>query len=786
MTIGGGPRIVMGGGAPTCYGELHYVDSKPKTYFPASGEWFDDDVRGWCSDTRAITLLGYSADGQNLYMGISKGGKTVTQLAQWLKDRGAHEVLRMDSGSSSGMYHNSQFVGGNSSRAIANAFVLIVEEGPPPPPPPPSGSWQVEYFASKDFGSKCYDGTSTSTYVFRKWDEGGPTSNCPSDHFSARFTRRVNFPGGSYSFHLEHDDGARLYLDGDLVVNAWWDGKGGHDGVRHLSGEHEVKVEFYEKDGFSGIGAWWYGNGFLPDAPPADPNLWRAEYFGYPDPWGRPALNLNEGGGFLSKDWGTSSPGYGMPDDSFSARFQRTSYFSCGLWQFDVTVDDGIRLWVDNQKVLDEWRGQVATFHPQVNLTEGNHVIKAEYYEGGGAAQIKVGWQPISECVTPTHTPTSTRTSTHTPTHTPTRTPTSTRTPLPPPIPTTETPTSTPTRTPTTTKTPPLITWTPTPTPTRTTPTATSTNTPTVTRTLTPTPLPPGTEKVVLQQGLKGYTGARDVHLDRYQANIARGNASKIYLYLNEGHGEVRSILLDFDLNELNLPPTAQILKATLSLYQHQYSGSGIITVRALGMNRSWKEYQATWNKADNNTSWNVSGANGVPGDRQGKAADIVTLSSVSGWKRWDVTKIVSAWVRTPSRQFGIKLHTSGTPRVETTAWFYSKEDGEYPRRRPKLEIQYIASTPTPTPTFTVAYRVYARGLGWLTARDGIMAGTEEQERPLEAVDISLESAPPGATIRYRVHLQRHGWTGWVDEGEVAGLPGSGLRVEAIEVQMIR
>ena len=163
MTIGGGPRILMGGGTPTCQAEYDTPSSiavcgPGKTLFPTSGECFDGDVRYWCSDTRAITMLGYSADGQYLYTGISLGGKTVTQLAQWLKDRGAHEILRMDSGSSSGMYDNGTFIGGTSSKPIANAFALIVDSAPPPPPTPTpvSDGCVIEVCDDTYYGGDCW------------------------------------------------------------------------------------------------------------------------------------------------------------------------------------------------------------------------------------------------------------------------------------------------------------------------------------------------------------------------------------------------------------------------------------------------------------------------------------------------------------------------------------------------------------------------------------------------------------------------------------------------------
>jgi len=266
--------------------------------------------------------------------------------------------------------------------------------------------WHVEYFSDKNLGSRCYEGWENSTYVFKKWDGNAPAGSCPSDNFSARFTRSVNFSGGDYSFHLQHDDGARLFVDGQTVVDAWWDGSGGHDGARNLAGTHEVKIEYYDQGGFAGLEAWWRGAGYLPNAPASDPYQWRAEYFGNRDLWGTPALVQNEGNGSLNHDWGGSGVGYGMPGDNFSARFQRTVGFECGRYRFNIHVDDGVRVWVGNTPILDAWRDQVADFAPEIDLPAGNAVIRIEYYENGGNATLQVNWSKISSCVQPPPAPT--------------------------------------------------------------------------------------------------------------------------------------------------------------------------------------------------------------------------------------------------------------------------------------------------------------------------------------------------------------------------------------------
>ena len=60
-------------------------------------------------------------------------------------------------------------------------------------------------------------------------------------------------------------------------------------------------------------------------------------------------------------------------------------------------MDDGVRLWVDGQLIMDEWRNQVATlFERNVTLSAGLHNIRMEYYENIGEATAILWWVRIA------------------------------------------------------------------------------------------------------------------------------------------------------------------------------------------------------------------------------------------------------------------------------------------------------------------------------------------------------------------------------------------------------
>ncbi len=127
---------------------------------------------------------------------------------------------------------------------------------------------------------------------------------------------------------------------------------------------------------------------------PAD--HWKGEYFNNLSLSGTPSLDRDDGAEFLNFDWGTGSPGSscGIGVDRFCVRWTRTVNFAAGNYNFTVSGDDGVRLWIDGQMVLDKWIDQSPTTYTVGPMAlSGNHTLKMEYYENGGGAVAKLSWQ---------------------------------------------------------------------------------------------------------------------------------------------------------------------------------------------------------------------------------------------------------------------------------------------------------------------------------------------------------------------------------------------------------
>jgi len=128
----------------------------------------------------------------------------------------------------------------------------------------------------------------------------------------------------------------------------------------------------------------------------SDPT-WLASYWNNIHLAGAPVLQRAEAN--IDYNWGSGSP---APDvvnaDYFSARWTRYIDVTPGTYVFTATADDGIRIWVDDALIIDQWYERPATtYTAEKHLSAGHHLIRVEYFEKTGLAVAKVQWQLKSQ-----------------------------------------------------------------------------------------------------------------------------------------------------------------------------------------------------------------------------------------------------------------------------------------------------------------------------------------------------------------------------------------------------
>jgi len=95
--------------------------------------------------------------------------------------------------------------------------------------------------------------------------------------------------------------------------------------------------------------------------------------------------------------WGAGQPAVGVGPDDFSVRWSgEVRADISGLYAFRTTSDDGVRLWVDDVLVIDDWSIQATTTNDGSITLVGpdRHSIILEYFELGNDAEIELRWRP--------------------------------------------------------------------------------------------------------------------------------------------------------------------------------------------------------------------------------------------------------------------------------------------------------------------------------------------------------------------------------------------------------
>jgi len=86
-----------------------------------------------------------------------------------------------------------------------------------------------------------------------KWKYKGPDPKLPDDHFATLATSSVMLPEGKYKLHTVSDDGIRVWIDEELVVDDWtWHApKVNATSINLPAGLHLIRIEHFEIDGYA-------------------------------------------------------------------------------------------------------------------------------------------------------------------------------------------------------------------------------------------------------------------------------------------------------------------------------------------------------------------------------------------------------------------------------------------------------------------------------------------------------------------------------------------------------
>ncbi|MEH2180624.1 PA14 domain-containing protein [Nostoc sp.] len=276
---------------------------------------------------------------------------------------------------------------------------------------------KAEYYDNIDFTNLKV--TRTDQTVNFNWATGSPDSSIDVDTFSARWTGQVEAKySETYKFYTTADDGVRLWVNGQQIINQFIDQPATESSgsIALVAGQkYDIKLEYYENKGnavsqlrwssasqakeiipqsqlYSNISTPSNGNGTTSNG-----NGLKAEYYDNID---FTNLKVTRTDQTVNFNWATGSPDSSIDVDTFSARWtgQVEAKYS-ETYKFYTTADDGVRLWVNGQQIINQFIDQPATESSgSIALVAGQkYDIKLEYYENKGNAVSQLRWSSASQ-----------------------------------------------------------------------------------------------------------------------------------------------------------------------------------------------------------------------------------------------------------------------------------------------------------------------------------------------------------------------------------------------------
>jgi hypothetical protein len=247
---------------------------------------------------------------------------------------------------------------------------------------------------------------------------GSPDVGVPFDAFTVRWTGQIQprFTG-IYTFFTNNDDGARLWIDGRMIINDWTEHAATENSgtISLVAGQkYDIRMDFWDQTGVAVAQLSWMSECQPREIVPASqlyipPQTCTAPITGngtgvkgdYYDNQDLSGFKLTRTDPTVSFVWpDTTSPDPLIASGSYSVRWtgQVLARYT-GPLTFYVVADDGVRLFIDDVKLIDDWASHATTENAAtIQAVAGQkYNLRLEYYEESGGGQVQLLWGSLCQ-----------------------------------------------------------------------------------------------------------------------------------------------------------------------------------------------------------------------------------------------------------------------------------------------------------------------------------------------------------------------------------------------------
>lgn len=300
------------------------------------------------------------------------------------------------------------FTGIVGSPQLSAIEILNTDTGTPASVPTPTPASSASGLTATYFPNINLSGagvTRVDPTINFNWGMAAPMAGIPADNFSVRWSGAVTAPAtGTYTFYLTGDDGVRMWVDGKQVINGWKDqsSKEYAAKVAMTAGRpYAIKVEYYEHTHDAVVSLAWSGPTTGRQVVPvgafatASSGL-KATYYTYTGGGNFGPQVATDVSPVIDFNWGQGAPNATVGANRFGVVWTgKIVAPTSGQYAIATDSDDGVRVKINNQLIIDHWNDHSATRDVgSVTLNAGQaYDIQVMYYENFGDAVMRLLWK---------------------------------------------------------------------------------------------------------------------------------------------------------------------------------------------------------------------------------------------------------------------------------------------------------------------------------------------------------------------------------------------------------
>jgi GH43 family beta-xylosidase len=257
----------------------------------------------------------------------------------------------------------------------------------------------AQYFHNADFTGLALERVEA---VNHSWGTGVPAPGIHADSFSVRWTGQIEARYSEiYTFRIAGDDGARLWIDGQLVIDNWTAPLRVSTGTIALAAgqRYDIRLEYFESNGAASIAISWSSASQALENVPASqlyespPGVWGE----YSDGFGGKGARVDAA---IDFDWDAERPISTVAVDNFSVRWTgllRPEHSE--QYAFSTLSDEGVRVWIGDELIIDHWDPhRTASATGVKDLEAGKwYDLRVEYFDVSGNAEAHLSWSSPSQ-----------------------------------------------------------------------------------------------------------------------------------------------------------------------------------------------------------------------------------------------------------------------------------------------------------------------------------------------------------------------------------------------------